>query len=120
MANLQFNLLSTINGVSGKLDGSKIVKSVADAIIEPTKQYLFSMTGRAAPGGPKKVAFNGYTEIIALIFAVCRRAAKNYSMNECNKDLTYKIFKHGNLKRKQYGNLKKKTHKNSDNMMINL
>lgn len=92
----QFALLCTINGVSGTKNGGKIVKSIADSIIEPTKQYLFSMTGRG-----NKPAFNCYTEIIALIFAVCNKAATTYSIKDCTYDLTYKIFKHGNGKREK-------------------
>lgn len=94
-----------LNGVSGDKVGGKIIKSIADSIIHPENQYLFSMTGKAAPGHVKKIAFNQFTEIIGVIFATCRRADTNYSLKECKNDLTYKIFKHGNSKRNRYKKL---------------
>lgn len=93
-----------LNGVNGDKNGEKIIKSVTDSIIDPEYQYLFSMTGKSAPGSARKIAFNEFVEIIGVIFATCRLADNNYSMKTCMHNLTYKIFKHGNSKRNRRTN----------------
>lgn len=51
--------------------------------------------------GITKTAFENYTEIIALIFAVCRRANSKYTMANCLTDLKYSMCKNGNAVQKK-------------------
>ncbi|XP_055307015.1 uncharacterized protein LOC129571263 [Sitodiplosis mosellana] len=92
-------LLSVLNGASGDKNGSKVIKSIVDEIIQPSCQHLFSMTGKSGPGLPRKVAFEGYSELIGIIFATCLQADRTYTLKRCMHDLTYRILKRGNAQR---------------------
>lgn len=71
------------------------MKSVVDSLIRPESQYLFSWTGKGGVG-ITKTAFEDYTEIIALVFAICHRADNKYTMANCMHDLKYTMCKNGN------------------------
>lgn len=92
-------MLCVINGENGNQKGGKIINSVIDSIVHRESQHLFSWTGRSSPGMKPKVAFSEYKELIGLIHAVCRRADETYSRKDCERDLTYKVFKYAKTKR---------------------
>lgn len=90
--------LCVLNGESGTKKGSKIIKQLFDAIIDGEIKTSFSWTGKSATG-KNKIAFSEYKEIINLIYAVVRHADGQYTMNDCEHDLTYKVLKYAAVKK---------------------
>lgn len=89
---MQVSLLSVINGSDGSKRGHDIISSVVDAIITPAVQAQFTWTGKSDKNH-KKQRFDENTEIIGVIFIVCRQADEKYAKSDCIHDLTYKVFK---------------------------
>lgn len=86
-------MLSAIHGRSGDKNGSKIMKSLFDTIIEPESQRLFTWTGKSSTNCTK-VAFRDYKAVINLLYAVARLADSGYTLSRCEHDLTYRVLKH--------------------------
>lgn len=100
-SSVQVSLLSVINGQNGQQKGSKLIKSITNAIIQPESQYKFSWTGKPLlmDGRKSKIAFVEYKHIIGTIHATCRHVDSMYSLKACERDLTYRVFKNANSKR---------------------
>lgn len=95
----QIPLLTIINGENCDKKGEKILKSVADAIIDKKIRNLFSWTGKSNDPLKPKIAFCIYKEIVKLIHTTIRITDPNYSQKECEKNLTYKFFKPASCKK---------------------
>lgn len=93
--------MSVINGRSGEKDGEKILKPLFDAIIDSELKKKFTWTGRTNLG-KTKMAFMDYKEVTALLFAVVHLADSNYTTKQCQHDVTYRVLKHAEAKKKGF------------------
>lgn len=80
-------------GKLGKSDGSKVLKPIVHALIEPEFLPSISWTGRGN-GKEQKIAFKKYTRTVNLIVEIMNLADGSYDETTTLRDLKYKIIKH--------------------------
>lgn len=111
-------LLSIINGDEGTRKGGDTIMSVIDAIIDPRTLAEYSWSGKSGQKGVVQKRFDDYTQIINLIYTVCRIADQKYAYKDCRSDLVYKVFKYAKsrLSKKQlYGTVSVESDYTNDN-----
>lgn len=89
--------LITKNGVNGNKNGSKIVKSVVEAIISRSLLSTYTWTGRSKPNATKKNALSTKLNILDLIHDVIKAYDNGYSKRDCMDDIKYKVCKYAHL-----------------------
>lgn len=89
----------SINGVGEDREGSKIIRSVAHAIISPELLKKFTWTGRSAPKVQKN-SFSTKEKIIGLIYNTVNAYDTKYSRSNCDSDLKYRVCKHAHAHQK--------------------
>lgn len=91
------NYLIGINGVRGTKKGSKIIKSVAQAIISGSLLKTYTWTGRSNSHDEEKKKLSVKKNVVGLIYDVVKAYDENYSRSECTKDMIYKVCKYAYL-----------------------
>lgn len=93
-----------IGGDSGDSDGSKVLEPLVQALI--AKSFLPSITwsGKTSKGKEMKIPLEKYTNILHLIYSLCRLSDESYLEDTCEHDMKYKIIKYAHTKYKQVKN----------------
>lgn len=89
--------LISLNGARGSKKGSKIVKSVVEAVISRAVLSTYTWTGRTNSTVTKKNALSSKQNTLDLIFEVIKAYDTNYSKQECMDDIKYKVCKYAHL-----------------------
>lgn len=86
-----------INGVRGTKNGSKIVKSVAEAILSSSLLSTYTWTGRSKSSEEEKKKLCSNVNVVDLIYDVVKAYDENYSKRQCKTDMIYKVCKYAHL-----------------------
>lgn len=84
--------LIRINGDSGQLKGSKILKSLTSQIIDAKLLSEFTWTGKSAPNA-RKHAIKTYTLLLKVIYETTLAADSAYTMRQFEIDMVTKVMK---------------------------
>lgn len=91
------NHLIGLNGVCGDKQGSKIIKSVTEAVISSSLLSTYTWTGRSKSSDEEKKKLSSKVNVVDLIYDVIKAYDGNYSKQQCKTDLIYKVCKYAHL-----------------------
>lgn len=89
--------LISLNGVRGDKKGTKIIKSVVNAIISRPLMSTYTWTGRSKSSNEKKKMLSTKLNILDLIYDVVKAYDGSYTKRECIDDIKYKVCKYAHL-----------------------
>lgn len=91
---LQFNVLVKLHGVSGDVEGTKIIQSIVDAFISPELLSQYTWTGKTNKKNVKKLKFKSLVNVLRIVKRVLLAADNSYNETKFKKDMTEKIMKY--------------------------